>query len=204
MRIGIDFDNTLVVYDGAFHRAAESHFGMPPEVPKSKALIRSWFRDGPLGEPGWVELQGIVYGTRISEAELAPGAESFLRTCVERGATPAIISHKTEYPAAGPRVNLRDAARGFLRDRQLIGEDTGLSFDCVFFETTREEKISRIQTFGCEVFIDDLPEVFNEPAFPAGVKKLLFDPNQQAADGSDRLRCRSWVELTEAVFGAGA
>ena len=61
MRIGIDFDNTLVVYDGAFHRAAESHFGMPPEVPKSKALIRSWFRDGPLGESGWVELQGIVY-----------------------------------------------------------------------------------------------------------------------------------------------
>ncbi len=204
MRIGIDFDNTLVLYDRAFHRIAEMHFGMPSEVPKSKALIRSWFRDGPPGEPGWVELQGIVYGTQISEAEVAPGAEAFLRTCVERGASPAIISHKTEYPSAGPRVSLRHAARRFLRDRQLIGAETGLSFDCVFFETTRAEKIARIQAFGCEVFIDDLPEVFDEPEFPAGVKKLLFDPKDQIAGAPDRLRCLSWTEVTEAVFGADA
>jgi hypothetical protein len=98
-------------------------------------------------------------------------------------------------------VNLREAAHAFLSARALLRPDeTGLAYDRVFFNSTREEKIERVAVFGCDIFIDDLPEVYAEPGFPRDVKKLLFDPAGSAELPPGVTRCRSWWEIRERVF----
>ena len=58
--IGVDFDNTIVCYDGVFHRAAVERGLIPPELPVSKGQVRDHLRR--LGqEHAWTELQGEVY-----------------------------------------------------------------------------------------------------------------------------------------------
>ena len=51
---------------------------------------------------------------------------------------------------------------------------SGFARERVFFEDTRADKIARIKAIGCEVFIDDLEEVFVDPAFPDGIDRILF------------------------------
>ena len=46
----------------------------------------------------------------------------------------------------------------------------------VFFELTKEEKLARIGSFGCDVFLDDLPEILQASGFPASTRRILFDP----------------------------
>ena len=67
----------------------------------------------------------------------------------------------------------------------------------VFFELTKEEKLARIGTLGCDVFIDDLPEIFQAAAFPRGTRRILFDP--EAHHGTmavdQAVVCKSWAEV---------
>ncbi len=116
VHIGLDFDNTVVTYDELFHRCALERGLIDPAVRRHKKDIRdSIRRHVDDGERKWTELQGVVYGLRMDEAEEAPGIEAFLRQCRARGVRVSIISHKTLYPAIGPRVSLRAAARRWLR-----------------------------------------------------------------------------------------
>ena len=77
MRIGIDFDNTLVNYYGVFYNTAVSLGWIEPGIGESKNSVKSFFieRDQ---EPKWTELQGIVYGKTIAQAKPFDGAKSSL------------------------------------------------------------------------------------------------------------------------------
>jgi hypothetical protein len=171
MRIGLDFDGTIAIYDRVFHRCAMEQFGLPNQISPSKAAIRDWFWTTPKGKEQWIELQAQVYGVQIHEATIAVGLGEFLQHCRQRNIHVAIISHKTEFAARGPRVNLRQAAREWL---EVQGFYDHIARQDVFFESTRAEKIQRISSFGCSRFVDDLEEVFLEPAFPESVEKLLY------------------------------
>ena len=61
MILGVDFDNTLVCYDGLFHAAAVAGGLMPLDAPCDKRGVRQWFieRDR---EKDFTLLQGEVYG----------------------------------------------------------------------------------------------------------------------------------------------
>src|SRR6185436_11297551 len=101
------------------------------------------------------------------------GLDRFLRACGEKEIRVFIISHKTQFPVIGPRVNLREAALHWL-ERNSFRDALGIRKEDVFFDSTREEKIQRIVEQRCSYFVDDLEEVFLEPAFPTNVGKLLF------------------------------
>jgi hypothetical protein len=202
MRIGIDFDNTIVIYDEVWHRYGQE-FGLPPEVPADKASIRAWFWDQPDGNTPWTELQGIVYGTKLQEARLAEGLAEFLLGAKERGIAVSVISHKTQFPALGPRVDLRQAAYGFLEEQGILDPQRfGVPRERVFFNDTQALKVARVQSEGCAVFVDDLPRVFSDEGFPEGVEKLLYDRagNQEAGPGV--VRCRSWGEIAERLLSS--
>lgn len=175
MRIGIDFDNTIVSYDALFHKVAREQDLVPEGTPVNKVAVRDHLRR--IGqEDRWTELQGYVYGARMDEASAYPGAIDFMRACLRGGHVPAIVSHKTRFPFLGPQYDLHAAARAWV-EKHLAGEGERLvPQGQVFFELTKEEKLARIGDFGCEVFIDDLPEILASPAFPASVRPLLFDP----------------------------
>ncbi|MBF0623384.1 MAG: hypothetical protein HQL82_01110 [Magnetococcales bacterium] len=205
MRIGIDFDNTIASYERVFTTAAWERGWVPVgDVPIAKETLRDTIRALPDGEIKWQELQAEVYGHRMEQAKLFPGVAAFLKTCQKQFVQVFIVSHKTLYAPRDPqRVNLRQAAKWWLQAQGSFGfGGPELPADHVYFESTREEKLARIQTLECTHFIDDLEELLLDPAFPRGVDRLLFRPEGPplAADSPLRL-ARSWDELRLDLLG---
>jgi hypothetical protein len=48
--------------------------------------------------------------------------------------------------------------------------------------------------------VDDLPELLAEPAFPAGARKVLFDPADVHAEEPGYVRVSSWEACGEALL----
>jgi hypothetical protein len=204
MRIGLDFDNTIAGYDGIFAALAEER-GLFGQAPVGKKRLRDCLRRSDGGEKAWRELQSAVYGARMGGAELIDGVGEFLAACRRRGDEVHIVSHKTRYAHhASDGTDLRAAALSWMTGKGFFGADGfGLEHSDVSFHDSREEKVSRIAALDVGCFVDDLEEVFAEPAFPASVKRILFDPSH-CGDRSDGLtRCRSWWEIKEHVHGCG-
>ena len=201
MIIGVDFDNTIVCYDELFRKVALERGAIPATTPPSKGAVRDYLRQTGQ-EPLWTELQGYVYGPRMQEASPFPGALEFFRGCKARGVPVFVISHRTLYPYLGERYDLHQAARDWLaaygfHDAQRIG----LPRDHVCFELSKQEKLARIAQMGCTHFIDDLPEFLEEPAFPPGVERLLFDPNDVQPECTVARRMDSWPAIATLLFG---
>src|ERR1700733_10016389 len=115
MRIGIDFDNTLIDYNRVFVTAARERRLIPADFNGSKREVRDAIRLLPEGELAWQRLQGHVYGAGISGAVPFAGAADFLRRCARAGVETFIVSHKTRYGHHDPgRAGLRAAARGWM------------------------------------------------------------------------------------------
>ncbi len=193
--LGIDFDNTLVSYDGVFHRVASDQGLIAPDIGRGKDDVRGYLRKVDR-EDDWTALQGEVYGARMHLASLYDGAAEAIRTFMAAGARIRIISHKTRFPFRGPRYDLHESARGFLASRGIAGAtDALLEPSSVFFELTIGEKLNRISSEKCDVFIDDLPEILHHPQFPAHVRPVLFDPQDIHAAAGRLDRVRSWREV---------
>ena len=176
MRIGIDFDNTIVSYDALFHRVALERAHIPADLPVSKLQVRDYLRSIDR-EPVWTELQGYVYGARMAEADMFPGVLAFLNWARGQGHETFIISHKTLHPFMGPPYNLHDAAREWVAARLCDKDGPLVAHDRIHFEVTKSAKLDRIATNQCDVFIDDLPEILLATGFPPGTRPILFDPD---------------------------
>lgn len=201
MHIGLDFDNTVALYDRVFHRRALADGLIPPGTAVNKRAVRDAIRALPDGDRSWTELQGLVYGRLMDEAEAAPGIDRFLLACREAGARVSIISHKTEFPAIGERVSLRDAARSWI-GRQGFTSRFGVAAADIAFVGTQDEKIRRIGRAGCTHFVDDLVEVLGRPDFPRGVERILYDPARAGAPPAGVLAFASWARIRTHLFGA--
>jgi hypothetical protein len=191
MLVGIDFDNTLVSYDALFARAAAERGLLPEGAAASKQAIRDELRQTGR-EQLWTELQGYVYGELIRHASSFPGVREFFAAAENWGAEVCIISHKTRQPYLGAPYDLRQAALDWLNAM-------GLVLPAVFFEEAKDDKLRRIGAVGCTHFIDDLPEFLTEPAFPAGVEKILFDPYAPGPRPPFNF-AGGWTEITAYLF----
>jgi len=198
MIIGIDFDNTIVCYDGVFHRAAleagliDSSIGMAKNDVRDSLRKRNMFDE-------WTALQGEVYGRRMDQARAFPGVRETLEELHQSGIHFLIISHKTQFAKKGPKYDLHEAAMNWLEAHGFFGDKTGLNKDGVFFRPTRHEKIEQIKRCECTHFIDDLPEVFLEPAFPEDITKILFAPLGYRGDTCFNA-CASWKDVSNFVI----
>lgn len=201
MLIGVDFDNTIVCWDQAFHTAALEQGLIPLSVPVSKEKVRDHLRACGR-EDAWIELQGFVYGARAGQAPLFPGVKEFFTACRQGGQRVAIISHKTRHPFMGPLYDLHDAARECLRLNGFYdAQGIGLPASEVYFELSKAEKLTRIAGLECTHFIDDLPEFLDEPAFPTHVERILFDPNGYHGEHPRQRRVTSWADLQQLLLG---
>lgn len=203
MRIGIDFDNTIVSYDHIFHKAAVEAGLVPPQTEPTKPAVRDFLRAIDR-EDDWTELQGYVYGERMGEADLYPGVIEFLRRGRQRGNELFVVSHKTRYPFRGKRYDLHDAARTWVSAK--LRDDGGamLRESDVFFELTKEAKIERIVELRCDYFIDDLAEILLAPRFPARTRRILFDPHGAAVANGSLTALKNWQDISDYVGSATA
>jgi hypothetical protein len=197
MRIGVDFDNTIVSYDSLFHQVARERDLVPADVLPSKLAVRDHLRTMGL-EDVWTEMQGHVYGARMEEARAYPGALEFFAWARMRGHELMIVSHKTRYPFAGPRHDLHAAARAWVAKFMMDAASPLIQGSRVFFEVTKAEKITRIKELALHVFIDDLPEILLDPSFPDETARLLFNPDGMPAS-SAVISFSGWHALREHV-----
>ena len=144
MRIGIDFDNTIVSYDVLFHKVALEAGYIPAELTPSKVSVRDYLRR--IGKENiWTEMQGHVYGVRMAEAQAFPGVLEFLCWAHSQAIEIAIISHKTRHPVIGPKHDLHKAAREWVENVLRDGDSYLVEPDKVFLEITKENKLRRKQ-----------------------------------------------------------
>jgi len=201
--IGVDFDNTIVRYDELFHRLACERGLIPAGVPATKEQVRDYLREQ-RREDDWTVLQGYVYGARMDEAAPFPGVLGFFSEAARRGIDLVIISHKTRRPYAGEGYDLHQAARHWLEINGFFDPARiGLPPSRVFFEETRAEKLGRIAKEQCTHFIDDLPELLREAAFPPETRRILFRPQGPAAAGAEDFSAvlSHWEEIAQYVWG---
>lgn len=202
MIIGVDLDNTIVSYETLFYRAALEKGLIPAETPVSKKAVRDhiWGTEGDLP---WQYLQAEAYGPRMGEAQRLPGVMAFMREVGSRGDTLYIVSHKTEFARRdSTNTNLRTAAIQWLEAQGFFSDpDIPLSADDVYFESTRDEKIGRILTLGCEVFIDDLEELLAETALD-GLQRVLITPEPSETVNAGIAQGTNWKEVSRHVYGS--
>ena len=187
LRIGIDFDNTIVDYRPVFLPAARA-LGLVDAAFRAddKTELRDRLRAQPDGEARWQQLQAHVYGVAIGDAPAYAGLSRFIAEARRRGAQLAIVSHKTRFAAAAPAgADMREAALRWLSAQGLLRD--GFESGNVFFEGTREEKLDRVRRLELSHFIDDLPDVLADPAFPAATRAIHFR--------------ESWDAVFDDVFG---
>lgn len=195
MILGVDFDNTLVCYDGLFHAEALRRGLLPAHTPTDKASVRQALRNAGRDEDFTV-LQGHVYGPGMGAAQEYAGAQDALRDLIRQGVQVYIVSHKTRYPYLGPRHDMHAAAQQWLQQNGFYA--AGLfTPDRVFLEPTKEDKLRRIAALACTHFLDDLPEFLGHPDFPLDVERLLFAPKGAAAAEMPFVCCDSWKAVQQ-------
>ncbi|MHA4899900.1 hypothetical protein, partial [Enterococcus faecium] len=74
----MDFDNTMICYDGVFQSTANAWGLLTADFAGNKQQVRDAIRLLPDGEAAWQRLQGFVYGRGIGEARSFCGLASFL------------------------------------------------------------------------------------------------------------------------------
>ena len=196
--LGLDFDNTLICYDGVFHKVAKERFLISETTPKDKISVRNHLRV--IGqEDAWTELQGEVYGPRIHEGAIFDGALEAIKILMLAGVEICLISHKTRAPYLGKAHDLHLAATSWLRCHKFFSVDgANWSPDQVFFETTKESKISRILSQRCTHFLDDLPEILD--MLPSDMNRIQFAPREVVSKKHSWSVIRQWRELPNLVL----
>ena len=195
MLIGLDFDNTIVCYDKAIARLADELFDLPPDLPRTKLALRDFLRQTNR-EPEWTAFQGALYGPGMAYAEPFEQALETMQALKDMGHSLCIVSHRSLRPYAGPAYDLHAAARGWVQERLAC---TGLvQNESVFFYETREQKIAAVSNMGCEVFLDDLPEVLADADFQQSCQAILFDPEKSHMQ-SEHTRIAHWSELPSLI-----
>lgn len=189
MRIGLDFDNTIACYDSAIAKLVEEMFDLPDSVPRTKLGVRDYLRTKDR-EIEWTAFQGELYGPGMRYAQAYEGA---IETMLELSALSHelfIVSHRSKKPYAGPPHDLHAAARAWLKETV---QSQGLfTNDQVFFLESRDEKVQMIKELGCDIFLDDLPEVLEATEFPMTTCGILFAP-----DGSKEKALTKHVTISQ-------
>ena len=199
MKIGVDFDNTLVNYELAFAKVGKEEGILPRDFGGGKVQAREWLlKESPDGYL-WEKLQGVVYGRCIDVAEPYEGALAFLEACHRAAMVEVfIVSHKTivaHHDASN--TNLRTAALNWMAKYDLFADKYGMTSANVYFELTRDEKVRRIKSLGLDVFIDDLAEVLTHPEMPLSCRKFLL----RGTIAGPYECVATWNDINHAIFG---
>jgi hypothetical protein len=191
--LGFDLDNTLFDYSEAVQMAGWDLLQIPPSSKLTKEILKQTVQKE-LGDVVWTELQGLLYTAYLKFVTIDSQALELLRFLKHE--TPheiQIVSHKTEFPIIGPRVNMRDlATQTFCNlSNRYLGEDLDMK---IVYQSTLADKITYINNFNFAVFVDDLWDVISN----LRVKhRIFFTSSRDSAN--DTTFTNSWTEITAII-----
>lgn len=199
MRIGIDFDNTIISYDDIFRQSAAQRGIDISQIKPNKTALRDHIRTLPDGEITWQKMQAEVYGKKIVDAHLFDGFKEFIQHCRANNIETFIVSHKTEFAAQDPTTNLRKHARKWMQDHGFF-DDLAFLPHQIYFESTRTKKIKRIIDLRCTHIIDDLIEVLTDAQLPKNIQKLWFSQNPKTTSTATITQCQTWSQIIQNLW----
>jgi len=177
LRIGLDFDNTLICYDQVFYQLALELRFIDASVPAQKASIRQSIVKRFGNDLYWQKLQSLAYGPQISKARLFDGVLCFVQAMAAEGHEIFIVSHKSTRSHYNPNIKLREHALTFMKESGLVGSNT-INNENVYFAQTLEDKLTKITDLKLDVFVDDLSKVLLDKTFPIETMAIKFKGNK--------------------------
>ena len=169
-RFGFDLDNTLIDYSVAVQKYC-SNEGLDEckTINSLRTLLRRSDTTGRL----WQLAQGWLYTDGLSYARSGHGAVELCEFLRNSNFELIIVSHKTTHtPDFCGKKPLREIATKWINSSDLA--DYFLGNEQIYYEATRALKVERIQKLKFNYFVDDLVEVFQEPAYPKNVTSFLL------------------------------
>jgi hypothetical protein len=169
-RFGFDLDNTLIDYSVAVQKYC-SNEGLDEckTINSLRTLLRRSDTTGRL----WQLAQGWLYTDGLSYARSGHGAVELCEFLRSTNFELLIVSHKTTHtPDFCGQKPLREVATKWINGSELA--DYFLGNEQIYYEATRASKVERIQKLEFNYFVDDLVEVFQEPAYPKAVTSFLL------------------------------
>ena len=183
MKIGFDFDNTIVCYDQAIEILSAA-LKLPDDLNRNKLSIRDYLRSQNR-EHEWTEFQGTLYGPGMKHAKPYEFFIEITNLLKNQKHELFIISHRSKYPYAGEKHDLHQFAKIWLKDKINTSQ---LIFDKnIYFLETLENKIKKINELRIDLFIDDLLEVIDHKIFPTETRAILFDPDNKKTKIENRI-----------------
>ena len=189
MKIGFDFDNTIVCYDEAIEILSEK-LDLPSKLQRNKLSIRDYLKSQNR-ENEWTEFQGTLYGPGMQHAKPYEFFIEIAQYLKNHQHELFIVSHRSKFPYSGEKYDLHQFAEKWLNVK--INENLLIEKNKIFFLDTLEKKILKIGELKIDLFIDDLSEVINHELFPLKTKSILFDPDNKKNNVNRRIS--KWEQL---------
>lgn len=199
VHLGIDFDNTIVLYDQIFYDLAFKKGYIEKNTSKNKKAVRDMMIKKGIEEK-FTEMQGEIYGKLISNSKMQLGLSNALQFLAKRGVKISIVSHKTKFPIKGKKYDLHNAALMWLKKNKFFDEEyIGLKQKNVYFEPSVEAKVKRIEAIGCTHFIDDLEKILEK--IDESIVKILFSKKiDKKKVNSDYLSVDNWKDICDIIL----
>ncbi|MBT4792948.1 MAG: hypothetical protein HON90_15335 [Halobacteriovoraceae bacterium] len=147
LKIGIDFDNTLVDYSCIWEEKLTTFL---PNL-AAKGIHAKQKLKQEMSHSAWIETQGDIYGNSISKMHLKQNRIELIQQLQKKGHQVEIVSHRSSVSYCG-RYQLQKKAQEFLETNNLS------SLQATFLETF-PDKINYINKNSFDIFIDDLNSV---------------------------------------------
>jgi hypothetical protein len=163
-------DNTLIDYSNAVQE-----YCLNEGLNECKTLdsLRTLLRRSDTSGRLWQLAQGWLYTDGLSYARAGQGAVELCEFLKNSDMELMIVSHKTTHtPDFCGQKPLREIATKWINSSELA--DYFLGNEQIYYEATRASKVERIQKLEFNYFVDDLIEVFQEPAYPKAVTSFLL------------------------------
>lgn len=203
MRIGIDFDNTIVNYDLLFQYLAKKYNLVDNNWKGRKKELRKLLVSKKNGVFLWKKLQGKAYGKYMNLAVTNKGIENFLNRTNYLNNQIFIISHKTKYGHYDKEKKLLrvEAIKWLQKNKFFDKKSIGIKRNNVYFEPTINKKIQRINNLNLDFFIDDLELILDHSKFNTETKKILFSLDQKNKIKKKYLTFNNWRDISYFIYG---
>lgn len=189
MRFGFDFDNTLVNYDVPATAWARAH-----DLNQVNSLddLKTHFRRKGEYKLDWLNVQEWLYTEGIREALIEDGVIEVYGHLKKLRAEVFIVSHKTSFSVKS-KLDLRTPANLWID--QVLRKVIDIPKNNIFFEETRNLKISRVAGLQITHFVDDLYEIFDDNSYPKGITNFLLTRNDTEKQTKKAIRIMNMNEI---------